>query len=430
MIGIQSVIIHQISENEAMQRSFYRILHSERVSHEEIKEYIYEDCLREIEPGKHYLVIEDTTQPNFERNRRNISNTEGLGVIGDDKSLGFFLHPSLVVDAESNRCLGFSHIEHWSREAGREKTTQTARCKQPIEEKESYRWLHSALESCRRIDTSDRLTIICDREGDILEMFDRLRNCKLLIRSKNDRVVEGGKLYEKLSSSVLAGEYYFKVKGDKRSGRVSRNARMEVRYTKLRLGSSLDSKRLSDEVWAVEAREIDAPLGQTPIHWRILTTHSVESFDQACQIIAWYGMRWHIEQVFRLMKQKGLSIEESDMESGKSLIMLTLLGLLTIVKVMTLHTCSKQETPEPIKETFSSDEIKCMRGLCTRYEGRTQRQKNPYSPDSLQWCYWVIARLGGWKPQEKQAGVIVLQRGWYDFQRIFYGYSIAICFVS
>jgi hypothetical protein len=64
MVEQESVVIHQLAEDEAQQRSFYRLLANERVETEEIKQYLYGDCKRQVEAGQHYLVIQDTTQPN------------------------------------------------------------------------------------------------------------------------------------------------------------------------------------------------------------------------------------------------------------------------------------------------------------------------------------------------------------------------------
>ncbi|MSP00372.1 MAG: hypothetical protein EXR07_04870 [Acetobacteraceae bacterium] len=55
-------------------------------------------------------------------------------------------------------------------------------------------------------------------------------------------------------------------------------------------------------LWVVDVQEIDPPNGAEPVHWRLLTTYAVITVDQARQIVAWYRMRWIIEQVFRSMK--------------------------------------------------------------------------------------------------------------------------------
>ncbi|MBC7882376.1 MAG: hypothetical protein H7Y37_13715 [Anaerolineae bacterium] len=39
------------------------------------------------------------------------------------------------------------------------------------------------------------------------------------------------------------------------------------------------------KLYAVEAKEVNPPAGQSPIHWRLMTTHPVITFEQALQVI-------------------------------------------------------------------------------------------------------------------------------------------------
>jgi hypothetical protein len=438
-------VIHRISEDEAEQRSYYRLLHNPSLDMKSIKEYLYADCCRQVIPGDHYLCIQDTTQPNFESNRKNISNQEGLGVIGDGKSLGFFLHPSLVVGAHDGRIIGFSDITTWSRQATPimtevEKKRYVHRQKaRPIEEKESYRWQKAAQASKSLLQSAGQLTVICDREGDISEFLSQVPDEKthVLIRSSSNRKIslygaveqqEPIMLIDYLENQPIQGSYELEIKKDPRNKRTARRAKMLVKLSPIKI--TVNDKIIG--MYVVEAKEDQStiPDGEKGIHWRLLTTHQVENMDQARMVINWYVMRWNIEQLFRLIKQKGLNVEDSDMETGKALIQLTLMSLYAASKILLLHLASKQEKPQPIQQTFTPQEVECLSALCAQYEGKTIKQKNPYTNHTLQWCYWVLARMGGWKPHEKQAGVISLFRGWSDFQKIFDGWYLAKYSVS
>lgn len=427
----ESVVIHRLTKNEAQQRSFYRLLHNPRLETVQVVEFIRQDCRRQVQQGAHYLVIQDTTQPNFERNRRNISDAGQLGVIGDKESLGFFLHPSLVVAADNGRCIGYSDVITWSRQATAPDKKERRYKQQPIEEKESYRWIKAAQASSALLGQAGMLTHICDREGDMGDLFLRVPDGQvnhLLVRSSADRKLAGGagKLSALLSSLPQAGLYTLRLKGDARTGKEQREAVLEVRYSKV----SLQLGKQEKELYVVEAKETGAAAGQKPVHWRLLTTHAVESLEQALQVLEWYSMRWNIEQVFRLLKHKGLNVEALDVETGKGLVQLTLLALFAVAKILLLHLASRQQEPVAVAEAFTDEQLKCLEAVSQDYEGKTKRQKNPYPPRSLQYCYWVLARLGGWKPQEKQAGVITLHRGFMDFSKIFDGWMLAKKFVS
>jgi hypothetical protein len=248
----------------------------------------------------------------------------------------------------------------------------------------------------------------------------------LLVRSNADRLLTEGKLSTLLEGLPPMSHYSLELRGDVRSGRQARKAELSLRWSPVVLRFKDQTKAL----YVVEAREEAPPAGQQPLYWRLLTSHEVKSEQQARQLLDYYAQRWNIEQVFRLLKHKGLNIELLDVETGKALVQLTLLALLAVSKILLLHLASKQAEPVPIARTFSPEELACMQAVNQRYEGKTSRQQNPYPKDSLQWCYWVLARVGGWKPQEKQAGVISLYRGWMHFQKMFAGWLLAKTFLS
>ena len=78
---------------------------------------------------------------------------------------------------------------------------------------------------------------------------------------------------------------------------------------------------------AVEAIEVNPPAGQEAIHWRLLTTHRVVCWEQALQVIEWYRWRWRIEQLFATLKQVGLNLEATHLESCAAIQLLTVLAL-------------------------------------------------------------------------------------------------------
>ena len=60
------------------------------------------------------LSVSDTSEINLQRYRGRIKR-EGVGVVGNNRDLGFWIHPSLMLYAESSFPLGLSHVRSWLR---------------------------------------------------------------------------------------------------------------------------------------------------------------------------------------------------------------------------------------------------------------------------------------------------------------------------
>jgi hypothetical protein len=91
---------------------------------------------------------------------------------------------------------------------------------------------------------------------------------------------------------------------------------MAVRFLPVRLKrpASAQSKQpppASLDVHAADVREIDPPPGEA-LHWRLLTTRLIDSFDAAFAVADLYRRRWAIEQYFRTLKSEGFQIETVD----------------------------------------------------------------------------------------------------------------------
>jgi hypothetical protein len=429
--------IHRLSSEWKEQLACYRFIHNPKVTPVSIIGAITQELTPRIVPHRHYLILQDTTQPNFEWNRTQIKAKSGLGVIGDHRSLGFYLHPSLVLRAEDEQCIGFSSIKTYLHPP--DEPTKAGKHKQlPIEEKESYRWLESVQNTSAFFEESNLRTTIQDREGDIYELFATLPTGQdhLIVRSRDDRNVvnpAGGKasLYATLNERPFQGQYALEIRGDIRHHRQARLALMQVRWVEVDLQPPARLKKRYGplKVWAVEAQEAahTVPEGEAPIHWRLLTTHSVAHFEQACQMLYWYSLRWYIETLFRVLKTQGFGVEATQLEDGQALIKMTLFALWAALRVMALLLAAKSISPQnqPIDDLFSPQETACLAAILPKLEGQTAKLKNPYPTATLRWAYWIMARLGGWKgyASQRPPGIITLSEGLKQFELIYFGFS-------
>ena len=113
------------------------------------------------------------------------------------------------------------------------------------------------------------------------------------------------------------------------AGRPARTAHLETRFARVTLKRPAHLVRHDKDLAAtvkvslVEVREIDAPTDREPILWRLLTTHEIGDAAMAWRVVGWYRQRWVIEQFFRTLKQQGLQLEDSQVETAERLIKLT-----------------------------------------------------------------------------------------------------------
>lgn len=85
----------------------------------DISQSIY-DHTNENCKGKEVVIIQDNTEFNFEKMRQIFSDDdEHLGPTGNNKDIGYFMHCSMVIDADSSFPLGFSDIHLWNRQFGK-----------------------------------------------------------------------------------------------------------------------------------------------------------------------------------------------------------------------------------------------------------------------------------------------------------------------
>lgn len=423
--------IRQITENKAEQKGFYRLLHNENFSEQKIEASIVNRC-GELSAGRHVLCLTDSSEFNLESNRGRIKSGSGVGKTTKEGILGFMLHGCLVVDADRSTALGYSSIEMWHRPEDEPNDDDRQYQKRPIEEKESYKWIKAAEKSRKQLAQARQITVVADREADIYDLFGRFAGTglHLLIRSKSDRRINENK--EKLTDHLLRQPeqhvHSIEVKGDIRKKIEKRKAELSVKWTTVELAKprSCNDKDLpvSVPVTVVEAKEKGKTGG---IYWRLYTTHGVNNVSEAIQIIEWYKQRWHIEQLFRLLKLQCFQIERSQLETGWAVRRLTMLALLGALRIMQMMLAYEDDNEQPIEEAFSQDEQLCLKQANKKLEGGTEKLNNPHKPQTLKWATWIIARLGGWKgyASQRKPGPVVLHRGFIKFYQLYEGWLLA-----
>lgn len=424
--------IHKVSINEADQKATYRFL-----SNKKVKEQILIDAIKHksayISEDKDVLVLQDTTQINLNRHRNRLQVGRGTGLTGNNYDRGFFFHCSLALDADTLMMLGFSDIQLWHRPENKLNKQQRDYKKLPIAKKESNKWIKASEQSKEHLSRARSITIIEDREGDIFEQFATIPDSRthLIIRSRDDRKLsDGGKLFARLADQPIAGRYSIELVEDISKEIKKRQASVAVRFCEVNISKPKPLKKvgIADcvKLNVVEVRETNGPkVGG--VLWRILTTHAISSYEQALDVINKYRQRWHIEQLFRLLKKKGFNIESSELETGWAIRKLTIMTLNSALRVMQLRMAYNNEQSQPIDEVFDQEEINCLKAANATLQGSAAKMKNANNPQKLSWATWVVARLGGWKPYDNRPpGPIILKRGLDQFTIMYNGWKLAL----
>jgi hypothetical protein len=414
-----TICIKSLGGNRATEVAFNRFLGNENVDpnliSDELSKKTNESCM-----GKsHVLCLQDTVQLTYPTQKFKKNN---FGPTGDANTKGLFVHPGIIVDASNRDVIGTSGIITWCRDEQSPNQTKKSR---PIEEKESIRWIDTAISAKQNITNAEMITVIGDRESDIFEVFERVpdKNTHLIVRASHDRNLDTDeKISELLENTIIIGTHKIDLRAitGKRKARV---ATLAIKYTPISLRNGEEPLN----IFCVSAMEISAvPHGETPISWVLLTTHLVDSLKSATQILIWYTWRWIIEQIFRTMKNKGLKIEDSQIADPKKLQILSILSVATAIKVMSLVE-SRDGKNNRRADIFTKEELILLLLVCKKLEGKTEKQKNPYTKNSMAWSSWIIARLGGWNGyrSESPPGPIIMLRGLQKFELQYEGWLLA-----
>jgi hypothetical protein len=415
-----SLVLRKIGETRAGEMAAHRFLSSPHVSVDRIVETLAHRTAKQC-AGRRILAVQDTSEVNFagfEEKRR------GFGPAGNGKTLGFFIHPVIAVDIESEAVVGLVDAAIWTRPQAPAKARRARR----LEEKESARWLAACEAAAARLSKACAVTMVADRESDIYELFaHRPASLDLIVRAAQDRsLATGGRLFEALSGTQPLGSRDVRVAprgpGDKgRTATVAlRSGKVSIARPKNGLVASLPAVI---ELNLVEAREIDPPPGKTALLWRLLTTHTVEDAEQADEVVQLYRLRWRIEQTFRALKSDGLALEDSQVIDAERLFNLAAIGLAGAIRTSQLVD-ARNGSPRPASDVVDDAFAPALKLISQKLEGKTERQKNRHPPGSLAFVAWIAARLGGWNCYYKPPGPKTMRDGWNQLAARLEGYAL------
>jgi Transposase DDE domain len=408
--GQSGISVRRVGGNRAGEMRLTRFLRNRRVKPEEMVATARARTAGLVR-GRHILAIQDTTT-----------------LRDDGKQRSLNLHPMIAVDAADGALLGLVDAVFLNHVGGKKHLCK----KRPFAEKESRRWLDATNTAASLVAVGAVcVTVVADREGDIYEEFAcRPAETELLIRAHHDRILEdGGALYGCMEDVAELGRETIDLPAN--PGRPARQAVLALRARTVTLvrpkrNHPAEAAKLPKTVTLtlVEAREVDPPEAVTPVHWRLLTTHTVDTLADACRITGFYRQRWTIEQVFRVMKTKGFDIEAVRIAEDGPFENLTTATLIAAVQVLQMVRERDGAAGRPLQDALDPEDQPAIEAICQSLEGKTDKQKNPHPKGSLAYASWVCARLGGWTGYYGKPGPIVMMQGLQSLKAMLHGWKI------
>lgn len=424
MVAGEDVCLRRLAKGRrALEVRFNRFLGNDKVTAARVIESWSEATAAAV-AGRHVLAIQDTSEINF---ATTAARRRGLGEIGKGNGRGVLLHPMLAVDAADGTCLGLLTGQVWTRK-GRRTTSHDRR---DLSDKESQRWIATANAAKPALAGAAMVTSIGDRESDFFAAYACVpeERFHVIARSMHDRKLANGTgLYAASERMAVVAEDLIALPA--RPQRPERRARLQLRFGVVELARPQTKflRHLPERVplTLVDVREPDPPAGSEPLHWRLLTTHTVASVQDAWRIVEWYKRRWLIEQFFRVLKTQGFKLEDSQIATADRLIKLVAIAAKAAVITIQLVQARDGRGCQPARLVFNPHQVAALAALNQDLETTSRRLKNPHPRDSLAWAAWIIGRLGGWDGyrSSKPPGPITMKHGLEFFHAVAIGWTL------
>ena len=418
----------------------YRLLERPDVTHEAVMaphlQRVRQECRR---PGE-YLLVEDTTELDFTSHPA----TEDLGLVGDGRGRGMFVHSSLMLQVDGwsvehepqVTITGLAAQQCWVRPQRKATKTEKKR-KRLSRPRESERWA-AAVEQIGPPPAGTSYTFMADREADIWETIGRCQDTgwDFLVRANQARALadQEGSVFDAVAAAPVVGQFCLQLRSrprrvtrDKKTGRPKRIRKahggrtvvLEVRTCKVRLRAPWRPEGTDEPrtVHIVEAKEVNASPGDDPIHWVLLTSWPCGTEAEALRVVKAYTRRWLIEEFHKSLKT-GAKIEESQLRSAQRIQ--ALLGILSVIAVRLLNR-KVLATTRP-NEAVDSQEV--GEGTLAILEAKFGRPEDGWTNRCLLRC---IARMGGFigRKGDGEPGWISIWTGWQRLLPMIEGYCLA-----
>ena len=363
------------------------------------------------------LLVQDTTDIDLSH-RRKIS---GVGQKGLERGRGFFVQTVLAVHPEMREVLGCMAQEPFVRIPAPDGEQRYQRRKR--EERETDVWIRQV----HAIGTPAPGSVwvhVGDPRADMFPFFQacQVTQTHFLVRAAQNRRVEVCE--DEISYSLTQARAFpsqasrpFEVPA--RHGRQARSTQLQLAFGQMTLLPPRNAPRAGKEplpVWVVRVWEEQAPEGQEPLEWVLLTSVPTTTLEQAWERVDWYGSRWLAEDYHQCLKS-GCRIEQRQLQTVDGLF--RLLGLLSplAVRLLQVRACAREDPERPANAVI---EPLMLAVLAQRTGG---------SPLTMTvGTFWTeVARLGGYlaRSHDGPPGWRTIWKGWLSKPPLLEGVHLA-----
>lgn len=419
---------------EAELEAAYRLLNNENVQYDDLLAEHRDRTIARAEKAGEVLVLHDTTTCTFEH-----ADPNEIGYLPTGKA-GFFVHASLVVDAQRHRRpLGVLHVEPlWRAQRsgrGRRANRVNGREASSWKNRESERWGRGVQECAEHLEGCSVVHVM-DREGDKYELCSQMieQGQRFVIRSQhNRRLSEGGEaellreVLEKAPISAKRDVYLSRREGSTAPRSQSLMPARQARSAVLSIAAAQVSVRRprnvpkshaqSLTINVVLVRELNPPAGQAPIDWVLLTSEPIETPEQVERIVDIYRYRWLIEEFFKALKT-GCIYQERMFESRHALLNVLATSLPIAVELLWMRSRVADAPDAPAQDIVTPTQLDVLRKM-----GHRPLSATPSAGQVL----LAIAGLGGHLKRNGAPGWQVLKRGYQRLLDYTAGWTAAQC---
>lgn len=336
---------------------------------------------------------------------------EGLGYIHEGK--GIMCYSSMAI-SDTGMPLSLLYQHTWVRPF-EEKGKTRRRKETPFEEKESYNWYMGITAVNEQLGPDIQKIHIADREADIYELFFCAyeNGTDLLVRACRNRYIsDRSELWDTIAALPAVATVVLDIPD--KTGKKKTGIEVEVRYQKVEILRPLASKNQyeSIEMTAIEVKQAGAKEDwqEEPVHWKLLTTLTVDSLAVCLQCVRWYCYRWLIER-FHYVLKSGTKLEELKLKKAASL-----------QKAIHVYSIAAMRILQLVYQSRHSPHVSCELALTKQqwsalYILIHRSAKLPEKPPTLQEAVNWIGKLGGHLGR-KSDGPPGLKTVWLGYQRV------------